>query len=188
MSNHPDPGRDERYYKACLEHYTVSRRGLFRGLIAGARKASKHNEVPLVIRTVPRPPGAVDEVLFLEFCESCDLCKQACPNGVIEKEKEFPQLNLEYNDCSQCGACQRVCPTPALSSACRDIGVRPYFSGGCANRMSGACHACAEQCPQQAISISYGQIPQVDDSLCDGCGQCRTACYQGAIQLRFKAY
>lgn len=177
--------RDERYYKACMEHYTVSRRGLFRGLFSGANRVKKEALAPTVVRTVPRPPGAIDEALFLEVCQSCDMCEKACPQQVIERPEGFPQLNLEYNDCSQCGECQKACPTQALSSAITDIGVRPEFSTRCANRLSGYCELCAEPCPHQAIEIRTNQMPVVNDALCDGCGQCRTSCYSGAITMAF---
>ena len=37
--------RDENYYRSYLEHNTVSRRGLFRGLLSGANKSDRKSVV-----------------------------------------------------------------------------------------------------------------------------------------------
>lgn len=57
--------RDEKYYRSYLEHNTVSRRGLFRGLLSGANKSLKESSQNTVKPSVPRPPYAVDEGCFL---------------------------------------------------------------------------------------------------------------------------
>lgn len=176
--------RDERYYRSCLEHYHVSRRGLFRGLFGGVKKSQPQQQMT-VIRTVARPPTALDEALFVALCNSCKACEQICPQQVIEWGSDNkPQLNLDYNHCSQCGQCQQACPTKALSAEKADTEYRPLFSAGCLNRVSGQCQTCVEQCPQQALTIHDNQQPQLDSSRCDGCGLCRASCYIGAVTLR----
>ncbi|EAS44002.1 ferredoxin-type protein NapF [Photobacterium profundum] len=177
--------RNEKYYRACLEHYSVSRRGLLRGLFSGANKAVQVPDEISVKRSVPRPPGAVDEGVFLQLCQSCNDCETACVQQVIEMVEGRPQLNLDYNHCTQCGECQKGCSTGALSSINNDIGLRPSFSKGCNNRLSGECLICADACPQLAISVSSRQLPVINEELCSGCGQCRSACFIGAVQLEW---
>ena len=175
--------RDERYYRSCLDHYHVSRRGLFRGLFGGLKNSQPQQQIT-VIRSIARPPTAVDEALFTTLCNGCKACEQQCSQQVIEWGNDNkPQLNLDYNHCTQCGECQRVCPTQALSSPNADTEYRPIFSAGCLNRVSGQCQACVEQCPQQALTINNNQQPQVDNCRCDGCGLCRSNCYIGAVTL-----
>jgi ferredoxin-type protein NapF len=178
--------RNEKYYRACLEHYSVSRRGLLRGLFSGANKAVQVPDDISVKRSVPRPPGAVEEGVFLQLCQSCNNCETACVQQVIEMVEGRPQLNLDYNHCTQCSECQKACLSGALSSTNNDIGLRPLFSKGCNNRLSGECLICVDACPQQAISISPRQLPAIDEDLCSGCGQCRSACFIGAIQLEWQ--
>lgn len=196
--------RDERYYRACLEHYSISRRGLLRGLFSGASKAAKLQQQALNVRIAPRPPGSVEEDIFLVLCQSCSACVDACQQQVIEMNEGYPQLNLDFNHCSHCGGCANVCPSGAIVSisslsqmrsenidlhlqqARADIGLRPIFSKSCNHRFSGSCNSCAKACPEGAIHLISHQLPSVNDAACVGCGQCRSACFIGAIQLIFK--
>lgn len=134
--------KDERYYKAYMEHKTISRRGLFRAFTSGTKKASadissatsssrslpKSGEaVPAdqdlvtelvdasqVVRVVARPPGAIEEVLFQKICTGCTECESSCPEKIIHIESGLAQLDIDYGYCSMCGECQKVCPTGAL--------------------------------------------------------------------------
>jgi len=42
------------------------------------------------------------------------------------------------------------------------------------------CGLCAQNCPQQAISLPWGQA-EIDQSKCNLCRQCLEVCPQGAI-------
>jgi Fe-S-cluster-containing hydrogenase component 2 len=42
------------------------------------------------------------------------------------------------------------------------------------------CGLCSESCPQQAISLQWGQA-QIDQKRCNRCGLCLDVCPQGAI-------
>lgn len=177
--------RDENYYRSYLEHNTVSRRGLFRGLLSGANKSLKESSQNTVKPSVPRPPYAVDEGVFLELCQSCDKCSSVCTQHIIEMVDNRPQLNLDYNHCTYCGECKSVCGSGALSDQNRMINLRPQFTSSCNNKLSGGCEVCADACPQKAIIIEPRKLPKVDTSLCDGCGLCRSACFIGAVQMAF---
>ncbi len=177
--------RDERYYRAYLEHHSVSRRGLFRGIFSGFKKASENEQIKHLHREHPRPPGAVEEVLFVKLCQSCDLCKETCPEHIIEISQSRPVINLDYNHCSQCAKCSEICPSGALASDNKDIGLRPVFQKSCINCLSGNCRTCADACPKQAITIQQKKRPEVDNDRCDGCGRCRSACYTNAVEMKF---
>ncbi|WP_019615729.1 4Fe-4S dicluster domain-containing protein [Psychromonas ossibalaenae] len=177
--------RDQRYYRAFLEHHSVSRRGLFRGIFSGVKKASENEQIKQLQREHPRPPGAVEEALFVQLCQSCDLCKNACPEQVIDILESRPVITLDYNHCSQCTKCSAACPSGALASESKDIGLRPFFLKSCINCISGNCQTCVDSCPQQAITVSQKKRPELEKSKCDGCGRCRSACYVSSIEMKF---
>ncbi|WP_117233011.1 ferredoxin-type protein NapF [Vibrio maerlii] len=139
-------------------------------------------------RTEPRPPRAVDEALFLRLCDGCGECQKACPNSVIDIHEGAARLNLEFNECSLCGECVNACPTDALHSATPiSINLRPSFSQGCNNYLQIDCKQCQFGCPQSAITVEEGELPKLDIEKCNGCGQCRSSCYMGAISMEFVA-
>lgn len=177
--------RDENYYRSYLECNTVSRRGLFRGLLSGANKSLKESSQNTLKSSVPRPPYAVDEGVFIELCQSCNSCSSTCPQHIIEMVDDRPQLNLDYNHCTFCGECQSVCESGALGETKGKINLQPQFLSSCNNKLSGGCEVCADACPQKAIIIEPRKLPKMDTSLCDGCGLCRSACFIGAVQMAF---
>ena len=76
-------------------------------------------EAPLVYRTDwLRPPGAVEEELFLERCTRCGDCIPACPYGSIKKNPAngFPILFANESPCFLCDdvPCVAACETEAL--------------------------------------------------------------------------
>src|SRR2546422_4692802 len=53
-------------------------------------------ESPVKVRTDwLRPPGAVDETLFLDRCTRCGDCLPACPYGSIKKRSEEHTSELQ---------------------------------------------------------------------------------------------
>ncbi len=70
-----------------------------------------------------RPPGAVEELEFLERCVKCDQCVRVCPTNVLQPawfEADLeglwsPVLNFRMGYCQlHCTACGHVCPTGAI--------------------------------------------------------------------------
>lgn len=183
--------RDEQYVKAYMEHKTISRRGLFRALTNGATRTPTESSDSLtatlsaeqVVRLVPRPPKAIEEVLFQQICDGCRECQKACPEQVIAIEGELAQLTLDYGYCSQCGECSKSCPTGALHGSTIDNGLRPNFLPSCQNALFGDCYLCQEACPQNAIQLEDDSLPVVNEQQCDGCGRCKQGCPFSSITL-----
>ena len=169
-----------------IESIDSNRRGFLLRLTKSAQNFNnKEEETP---RNEPRPPHAVDEILFVRLCDNCGKCQKACPNSVIEMSNGLAKLNLDYNECSLCEECVKACPSGALHiSIPININLRPAFSEGCNNYMQIECKQCQTGCPQSAISIEDGELPKLNEALCNGCGQCRNSCYMGAISMQFHA-
>ncbi len=163
------------------ERINDSRRGF---LTCFSQPVKRAQQSEITLRSVARPPHAVDEALFSRLCDGCGECQKACPNSVIELSEQLAQLNLDYNECILCGECVRACPTDALHATVPvDINLRPYFSQSCNNYLNMDCQQCASACPQSAISIQPDDLPRINQERCNGCGQCRSSCYASAITM-----
>lgn len=174
--------QEERYIKAGLEHNHISRRGLFRSLVSGAKTTTEHIENPRFQRLHPRPPTCVDEELLARLCDSCGDCADHCDVRVLKIIDGKPQLHLDCNYCTDCGACAKVCKTGALSNNSHSTGVIPAFGDHCQRLRFGHCEACKSSCDKHAIEMN-GKRPTVNQTLCNGCGECRSYCPMNAISF-----
>ena len=130
---------------------------------------------------VIRPPGAVEELEFLERCLKCDQCARVCPTNVIQPDwfasglegLWTPILNFRIGHCQlHCTACGQVCPTGALQplSVAAKLGLGPFAARGPV-RLGTAhidpgrclphskripCVVCEEVCPTSPKAI-YGE-------------------------------
>jgi len=130
------------------------------------------------------PPRAVDEVLFERLCDGCGLCEQSFPNSVIEILEGSALLNLDYNSCSMCNKCSEACPAGAIHPTLAPyIDLKPNFADSCNNYVQMDCHACQTACSAGAIKIEAVELPSVALDKCNGCGECRSACYIGSVTL-----
>ncbi|MEZ8035859.1 ferredoxin-type protein NapF [Vibrio crassostreae] len=164
------------------EQINSNRRGFLTRLSKPVKAAANYEEISQ--RLHARPPRAVDEVLFERLCDGCGLCEQACPNSVIEMLEDRALLNLDYNHCSLCNKCSEVCPTGALHPTVTPyIDLKPSFADSCNNYMQMDCSACQTACSAGAIYIEVGELPMLDKDTCNGCGECRSACYIGSVTL-----
>ncbi len=63
-------------------------------------------------------------------CKGCELCRVACPHGVIEISRKFsptgyyPALMALPEKCTGCALCAMVCPDVAIEVFKEDIGPK----------------------------------------------------------------
>ena len=175
-----------------------SRRNLFRLRLGdlselaretiGASEEEPDSEAP---PSYIRPPGALaDEMAFLEACDRCTLCSEACPHGVIRHLgvadgllEGSPFLQPETNPCRWCAdmPCIRACPSGALAFQ-EDGSVSPIAKaklnkGTCLTESGILCDTCSYRCPQNIRAITMSErSPKLDVNQCVGCGLCAYYC------------
>lgn len=142
------------------------------------------------------PPGAGNIKRFNDICTGCSLCVAACPTGVLQPAlteyglNGFMQPHMDYTtyfcnyDCNKCG---EVCPTGAIlplpleEKQVTQMGKAVFVKQNCIVYTDGTvCGACSEHCPTKAVQmVPYKdglRIPEVDQSICIGCGACEYPC------------
>ncbi len=113
-------------------------------------------------------------------------CAAACVFGAITVENGKPIVCEDL--CTGCGTCVAACPKGTISLipkdhktvvACSNKDKGVAVVKGC-NVSCIACGMCIKQCERGAIKLD-GNLPVIDQSLCDGCGKCKTACKRGVL-------
>lgn len=150
-----------------------------------------------------RPPGAVDEKIFMKLCVRCARCVEACPYRVLRRssitknaEIGTPFIYAEKAGCHLCMKCTGVCPTGAIDKSVMEmrqaaIGKARVDEDTCVNHIyakieagelpitgeAALCNSCLNSCPlrEEAIYLKDGIIPTVTDK-CTGCGMCVERC------------
>ncbi len=155
-----------------------------------ASASSREERLPI------SPPGSGSHGNFTKKCVACTACVTACPAGIIRPSLSAwgmqgifqPELDYSKGYCQfECAACSSACPTGAIAPLTLDekkrtsIGRARFFRRNCIVRKYGqACGACSEHCPTQAVRMVPFRrnltIPEVDPTLCLGCGACEYAC------------
>ncbi|AJJ60945.1 4Fe-4S dicluster domain-containing protein [Yersinia pseudotuberculosis] len=188
MTKNKSVARDERYYKAYLESRTISRRGLFRGLLKGVQPSTTTAPSDITAPPPLRPPYAIDEPHFQQSCTGCGVCVAACEENLIVMVNQRSALNFStpYFStpyCSRCQACSTACQTGALSSAEFHIAARPSVKNICQNTYI-YCDSCADYCEKQALIWQANQPPTLVTELCDGCGECVFRCPARILEMQ----
>lgn len=130
-----------------------------------------------------RPPGAVEEELFLDRCTKCGDCLPACPYASIKNDPAtgYPVIFANESPCHLCDdfPCIAACETEALLP----VGDRTKVRMGVAVVSRAACTAdqgcrfCLAKCPVGALSVDFTEpYPVVDQEKCVGCGICEQVC------------
>ena len=143
------------------------------------------------------PPGSLSIKRFNEICTACGLCVAICPTQVLQPAigqyglKGFMQPHMDYLDggyCNfDCRSCSQVCPTGAIlpieieEKQLTQLGKAVFVKENCVVYTDGTdCGACSEHCPTKAVNMVPYEgsllIPEVDQSICIGCGACEHPC------------
>lgn len=130
-----------------------------------------------------RPPGAVEEPLFIERCTKCNDCVTACPPGAIMAYPPdgTPVLFADQSPCLLCEdfPCITACETEALIPV---EGINHVQMGIAlvSHRLctaSQGCHACVSKCPTDALMMDFASLHlSVVKEACVGCGMCEMVC------------
>ena len=143
-----------------------------------------------------RPPGAVEEALFLDRCTRCGDCLPACPYGSIKKDPAsgYPVLFANESPCFLCDdfPCIAACATEALLP----LGDRTEVRMGLAIVNQAICTAdqgcrfCLAKCPVDALMVVGPEDPYpiVDQEKCVGCGICEQVCSTVNDKIAIKVF
>jgi ferredoxin-type protein NapG len=170
----------------------ISRRDLLRGRFSGsAPPAPLRNaaSAPVGRRfTLPihRPPGAVEEAVFLAGCTRCKACMSACPVGAIvhaperfREAADTPMIDPYSAACVMCAdtPCIAACePAVLRPDRSRKMGVAWIQPMACLAHTGSFCTVCAERCPVPgAVEVTMGK-PRILADICTGCGTCAAVC------------
>ncbi|NNE43989.1 MAG: 4Fe-4S dicluster domain-containing protein, partial [Gemmatimonadetes bacterium] len=110
-------------------------------------------------RAIPllRPPGAIDEPLFMEKCTACDRCIDACPHDVLFRAGPrfraaagTPTFDPALAACVLCEdmPCVTACDTGALIPEIGfQMGTALIDTQQCLAHQGTFCSVCYERCP-----------------------------------------
>lgn len=155
----------------------ISRRQFLRGDFSGRN-------------TVPRPPWALAEAAFIAACTRCRDCIDACPQHILVTDKDArPTVDFGRGECTFCGKCVEACQPRALEKRedAPPWQLRAQIQNNCLAKSNVVCRACGDACTVQAIrfrpTVMAAAQPEVDNSLCTGCGACCAPCPAQAIRI-----
>ena len=147
------------------------------------------NNAAKKIKNVILPPGAINEQHLFNKCLNCNLCINACPNGVIKKaDDKFGAIHIDYENRGYCKfdciECSKVCPSGAITKISLSdkqnlrIAMAVVDSEKCMN-----CGLCVLECPMKAITKKNDGTSVIDPTKCIGCGACTAVCNFNAINI-----
>lgn len=158
----------------------LHRRQLLRGRIA-------ERGLPL------RPPWSITEVAFVDRCERCDDCIDACEPGILVRgDGGFPGVDFRAGACTFCAACVDACKPQALRSDRRDPAsawsLTVQIDESCLSMRGVTCRACGDRCPVDAIRFRLQTggraVPELSAASCTACGACASVCPADAVRIR----
>ncbi|MDR3087680.1 MAG: ferredoxin-type protein NapF [Azoarcus sp.] len=166
-----------------------------------ARRAFLHGHRSLQTAAPRRPPWAVDEALFQHICFRCGACVTNCPTGLlVQGAGGFPEADFHRGHCTFCADCAHACaaavrkngfrhdPALAFSPEHPPWTLRAGIGADCLPGKGVLCRSCEDHCEAGIIRfvprIGAPAQPDIETSVCTGCGECVAACPAGAISMR----
>jgi ferredoxin-type protein NapF len=136
-----------------------------------------------------RPPWAIAETAFIQTCEHCGKCINACPENILTCGRGgYPVVDFSKGGCTFCGACSRACTHGGIGPVDKHPwSLKAFIATTCLTNTGTECNTCSEACPALAIhlrlQLTTTAVPLLDEMLCNGCGSCVSACPASAIHL-----
>ncbi|MBX3275656.1 MAG: 4Fe-4S dicluster domain-containing protein, partial [Sandaracinaceae bacterium] len=153
---------------------------------ADARGPGSQRGRTLPVLPVIRPPGALAEARFVERCDGCGACFDACPHGAIVAldarhgaVRGTPTIDARRAPCRMCAdlpcisACDRGALVPGSPARIAVATIRQY---DCLAYGGTLCSTCAERCPVPGAIERVAGKPRVVEDACTGCGVCQHVC------------
>ncbi len=146
-----------------------------------------------------RPPGALDETMFLAMCLRCGKCAQVCPQQAIKMGQGdkgislgTPYIEPRTTACDLCMECVEVCTSGALRLIDKEnvqMGLAEIDQQRCLAWQGDECKLCYTGCPfyNRGITLIDHKQPVVDPAICVGCGHCEHICIADPAAITVKA-
>ncbi len=156
-----------------------------------------------------RPPWAIPEEYFIDYCTRCDKCIDACFDELIIKGRGgYPQMDFTQGGCDFCEDCLNVCESNALikvadnnsnntasdNSDSSQAYLPPWHIKAmidltkCLSMNATICRSCGEVCEDEVIKfdLRLGGVaePMLNTEQCTGCGSCFSVCPVQIVQLK----
>jgi ferredoxin len=115
-------------------------------------------------------------------------CVPSCPARAIQVENGIARVDLSR--CDGCGECLGSCPVDLVALIPVERGFQilckepqgPSQDWTCPQGCT-LCGRCVEACPENALELTEGGMPQWIEDRCNGCGECVKACPQNVILI-----
>ena len=157
------------------------------------RRAFLRGRSPKFNKAAIRPPWTLPVADFVESCERCDDCAEACPEKIIFKgDGGYPEIDFSRGECTFCGKCVESCKADAFDTSIERSADNAWdliveVLPNCLSMNQVMCRACGDHCDAGAIrfqlKLGGNADPLIDDALCTGCGACLYVCPNKSIEI-----
>lgn len=131
-----------------------------------------------------RPPWAIPEEYFVDYCTRCDKCVDACFDELIVKGRGgYPQMDFKQGGCDFCEDCLNVCETSALKKI--PANTRTHLKSSNTEESSESVSNSESYLPPWHIkaNIDLTNCLSMNATICRSCGE---SCDDKAIKFDLK--